>query len=122
MEMRLAKSGVVTHRNAIAQRHRLTGQDVAVGDLLVREAVTRRHFDLAADNFRAARRAHAGLAREWRREAGRARTVQDVAGGERHLSPSAIERYRDRNALGLGLELGDLARDGFSRAVGGEAL
>src|SRR4051812_4550177 len=64
MKSRLAKSGVVIHRDAIAQRHRLAGQHVAVGDLLVGEAVPGRHFDLSLRHFRPARRAHPGLAGE----------------------------------------------------------
>src|SRR5256885_5616567 len=40
MKSRLAKSGVVIHRDAIAERDRLAGEDVAVGHLLAGEAGT----------------------------------------------------------------------------------
>ena len=50
------------------------------------------HFDLAFGDLRPARRAHARLAREGRRQARFARAVEDVAGGERHAACASIER------------------------------
>src|SRR3954449_10158221 len=47
MAKRLATSCVVIHRDAVTDRHRLACEDVARRDLLVGEAVARRHFDLA---------------------------------------------------------------------------
>src|SRR5207253_10674887 len=122
IEWRLAKSGVVIHRDAVAHRHRLAGQDVTGCDFLVGEPVARRHFDLTTGDFRPAGRADAGLAGERRRKPGRAGAVKDIAGGERHFSSAAVERHRNSDTLGLGLQLRDLASDGFGGTVGGEAL
>src|SRR4051812_10650821 len=44
MGKRLASSRVVIHRDTVTQRHRLAGQYVTVGDFLVRQAITGRHF------------------------------------------------------------------------------
>src|SRR4051812_6525635 len=122
MAARLADSRVVIHCNAIADRDRLAGQNIAVGDLLVREAIARGHLDLALGHLRPACRAHAGLASERRGKSRSPCTVEDVAGGEGNATSTAVKRDCNRSALGLRLQLGDLLRHGFWRAVGGEAL
>src|SRR6185369_12672061 len=66
MERRLAKSGVVIHRDAVAERDRLAGQHITGGDFLIGEPVARGHFDFALGHLRPAGRAHPRLAREGR--------------------------------------------------------
>src|SRR3954452_4274511 len=51
MASRIAKLRVVIHRDAIAQRHRLAGQHITIGDFLVGQTVARSHFDLAAGHL-----------------------------------------------------------------------
>src|SRR5437764_8916049 len=103
MRRRLAKLCVVIHRNAVAERHRLTGQHVTGGDLLVGEAVARCHLDLALGDFGAAGGADACLARERCRKPGGARAVENVPGSERHTARAAVARDRHRQPLGLAL-------------------
>src|SRR3954453_3141471 len=101
MAKRLAKSGVVIHRDAIAERHRLAGQHVTARHLLVGEAVTCGHLDLAFRDFRPARRAHARLASEGRGQPGSTGTVEDITSGERHFASAAVQRDRNRHAFRL---------------------
>ena len=119
---RLAKLRVVIHSDAVAQRYRLAGEDVAGGDFLVGQAVAGGHLDLSLGHFCAARRAHAGLAGERRREARSPCAVEDVARRERDAAGTAIERNGERRAFRLRLQLRHLTRDGFRRSIGGEAL
>src|SRR6476646_8645223 len=76
MELRLAKSRVVIHCDAVAERHRLAGENVAVRHFLVGQAIARRHFHLALGDLRPACRADSRLAGEGRRKACAARTVE----------------------------------------------
>src|SRR6478672_741358 len=92
MESRLAKSRVVIHCDAVAERHRLAGQDIAVRHFLVGQAIARGHFDLALGDLRPAGRAHSGLAGEGRRKARGSRAVEDIAGGERHAPSATVKR------------------------------
>src|SRR4051812_20171902 len=122
MDSRLAKSCVVIHRDAVADGHGLASEHVAISDFFVGQTVARRHFDLALGYFRAARRTHAGLARERRGKARSARAVEDIALGERHAPGTPVEGHGDGHAFRPGLKLGDLARDRFGRTIGGKAL
>src|SRR4051794_14305606 len=122
MEARLAKSGVVIHCDAIAERHRLAGQHVALRNFLVGETVMDGHLDLPLGHLRAAGRANTGLASERCGKAGSPRAVEDVAGGERHPTRTAIEGHCYAHSLGLGLQLRDFLCDGFRWSIGGEPL
>src|SRR5689334_2083841 len=99
MEPRLAKLRVVIHCDAVPERYGLAGQHVARSDLLVREAVAGGHFDFALGHLGPTGRAHAGLTSEWRRQAGSARAVEDVALGEGHPARAAVKRHGDADAL-----------------------
>src|SRR5260221_11697814 len=122
MIVRLADSCVVIHSDAVAQGHRLAGPDIAVGDLFVGEAVVDRHFDLPFGHLGAAGRADAGLAGEWRGKSGRARAVEDVAGGGPPTPRSPLGGDGDSHAFRLGLQLRHFLGHRTSGTIGGEAL
>src|SRR6478735_7292502 len=90
MAARLAQSCVVIHCDSVAQGHRLAGQHIAVGNLLVGEAVARRHLDLAPCDLGPAGRADSGLAGEGRRQTRSARAVEDIALSERHPTRAPV--------------------------------
>src|SRR5260221_2588907 len=79
MIVRLADSCVVIHSDAVAQGHRLAGQDIAVGDLFVGEAVVDRHFDLPFGYLGAAGRVAARPSGEMSRRTSRARALDGAA-------------------------------------------
>src|SRR5438270_6294543 len=105
MIVRLADSCVVIHRHAVAERYRLAGQHVTLGDLLVGKPIVDRHLDLPFSHLGSASRAHAGFASEGRRKPGGPRAVEDIAGGEGNAPSPPIERDGVVDACGLSLQL-----------------
>ena len=119
---RLARLSVVIHCDPVADRDGLAGQDVALRHFLVGEAVARCHLDLAAGDFRTARRADARLAGEGCRKTRGARAVEDVRLGERDAARTAVERDRHRRSRRLASAAAPSPRRALPRTVRSEAL
>ena len=107
---RLHAGLIVIDGDLVGHRIALAGEDEAARDLVVLEREIDVHVDLARDELRAARRAHAALARIRQLDAGLEPGLEDalLALLQRERARRAVEDHRD---LALGVPgLGRLAR------------